>query len=250
MYYVIYNRSSGQRNLSSKLEKRLTKLGLVKEFHYTSKTKTVEDLTKLGIASEVATIVVAGGDGAVNHAIQHLANTEIALGIIPIGRNNIFAKILGLENISRAIATLAPRRTELVDLGVANDIYFASYLKVGRPIQKYSLLKKIFSRSKKLINASLVLDDNLKLTGNFTEITISKISLPPNPDLIDEESIDGSLKIFLTDSEKGRTKLSAKSIELTTDIPYELYLDGEPRVKTPASVKICPRALRIIKKTA
>ena len=249
MYYFIYNRSSGQRYIAKKLESRLKKLELIKEFHQTNKKDTVESLTRQGIENQFTTIVVIGGDGAINHALQVLAKTEVALGVIPIGRNNIFAKTLQLQSVSQAINTLLPRKTDLIDLGIANDVYFSSYLKVGKPIQKQSFFKKIFSRSKKIIKASLILDNNLTLTGGFTEITISKISLPPNPKSIDKELTDGTLKILLADSKKGRTKLTARSIELETDIPYELYLDGEPRVKTPARIKICPKSLRIIKKT-
>ncbi|CAN7215557.1 diacylglycerol kinase [Microbacterium sp. LjRoot45] len=66
-------------------------------------------------------VLVAGGDGTVNLAIQELAGTNTPLGIVPVGTGNDFAAALGLREL-RAEATAAAviaGRTRRVDLARA-----------------------------------------------------------------------------------------------------------------------------------
>ena len=58
-------------------------------------------------------VVVAGGDGTVNLAIQEVAGTGIPLGIVPSGTGNDFAATLGLRELDVAAAadTIAAGRT-------------------------------------------------------------------------------------------------------------------------------------------
>lgn len=66
-------------------------------------------------------VLVAGGDGTVNLAIQELAGTDTPLGIVPVGTGNDFAAALGLREL-RAEATAAAviaGRTRRVDLARA-----------------------------------------------------------------------------------------------------------------------------------
>ncbi|MEZ3159987.1 diacylglycerol kinase [Microbacterium sp. BWT-B31] len=66
------------------------------------------DLVREAIASGTDAVVVAGGDGTVNLAIQQLAGTGIPLGIIPAGTGNDFAGgALGLKELDIAAAAQA-----------------------------------------------------------------------------------------------------------------------------------------------
>ncbi len=59
------------------------------------------------LASGADRIVVVGGDGLVNLVVQHVAQTNVALGIIPAGTGNDFARALGIRNsASRGVAQL------------------------------------------------------------------------------------------------------------------------------------------------
>ena len=70
----------------------------------------------------VDTILVAGGDGMVNSIGAALIGTKVALGVIPTGSGNGFARHfeIPLQPRAAAEALLNGRRTE-VDVGVAND---------------------------------------------------------------------------------------------------------------------------------
>ncbi|EIE99346.1 diacylglycerol/lipid kinase family protein [Saccharomonospora glauca] len=67
-------------------------------------------------------LVVLGGDGAVHRAVQCCADTDVALGLVPCGTGNDFARALGIpRDPSTALATLVSAlrhgRRRRLDLG-------------------------------------------------------------------------------------------------------------------------------------
>ena len=66
------------------------------------------------------TIVAAGGDGTVNAVASALVGTQAALGVIPLGTLNHFAKDAGIPlDLDAAIDTVI-RHHQLVDVGELN----------------------------------------------------------------------------------------------------------------------------------
>ncbi|GAA2004420.1 diacylglycerol kinase [Microbacterium ulmi] len=72
--------------------------------------------TAIGLGPDA--VVVAGGDGTVNLAIQEVGATGIPLGIIPSGTGNDIAGTLGLKemDVARAAQTIAAGVTRDIDL--------------------------------------------------------------------------------------------------------------------------------------
>jgi diacylglycerol kinase (ATP) len=67
------------------------------------------------------TILVAGGDGMVNSIGSVLAGTQTALGVIPTGSGNGFARHFGIPlDIPGAVTALADARRQPIDVGTAN----------------------------------------------------------------------------------------------------------------------------------
>ncbi len=63
-------------------------------------------------------VLVLGGDGTINEAIQGLANTGVPLGVLPGGTANVAAMELGLgSHLERAAERLGECRAEPVALG-------------------------------------------------------------------------------------------------------------------------------------
>lgn len=73
------------------------------------------------VAAGVERLLVAGGDGTLHYAIQALAGTECALGVLPLGSGNDLAGALGVPPaLDRAmeVALAAPvRRIDLAQVG-------------------------------------------------------------------------------------------------------------------------------------
>lgn len=94
----------------------------------------------IATALEVGTdaVVVVGGDGTINLAVQHLAGTSTPLGIIPAGTGNDFASALGIpqlepEKAADVIADGHARRLDLahVTRGDGSTRLFATVLASG-----------------------------------------------------------------------------------------------------------------------
>ncbi len=70
----------------------------------------------------VGRLLVAGGDGVINSIGSVLIGTDVALGVIPTGSGNGFARHFGIPlDIEKAIVALATAKPQLIDVGFAND---------------------------------------------------------------------------------------------------------------------------------
>jgi len=77
-------------------------------------------------------VVAVGGDGTVNEVASGLMGTNTALGIIPNGSGNGFARHLDISTrMNRAIEMLNSSEVINVDYGLVNDIPFFSTFGVG-----------------------------------------------------------------------------------------------------------------------
>jgi len=71
-------------------------------------------------------VVVAGGDGSINEAIQGVAGTGTALGVLPLGTTNVWAREVGVpaDDVASAAAILVDGDRRAIDLGRAGDRFF------------------------------------------------------------------------------------------------------------------------------
>jgi diacylglycerol kinase family enzyme len=87
---------------------------------------------RAAVARRPAALWVGGGDGTVSAAAGALAGTGIALGVVPLGTLNHFAKDLGLPADWReAVAALKDARSADVDLGEVNGRIFINNCSLG-----------------------------------------------------------------------------------------------------------------------
>jgi diacylglycerol kinase (ATP) len=78
------------------------------------------------VAARADRVVVAGGDGTLHRAIQLLAGTRSALGVVPAGRGNDLARILGVSlDPPRALRHALSGPIQRIDLGRVGDRWFA-----------------------------------------------------------------------------------------------------------------------------
>jgi diacylglycerol kinase family enzyme len=77
-------------------------------------------------------IVVGGGDGSVRAAASVLAGSNLALGILPLGTLNHFARDLGLPlDLEAALRVVAAGRVGFVDVGEVNGRVFVNNSSLG-----------------------------------------------------------------------------------------------------------------------
>jgi diacylglycerol kinase (ATP) len=69
-----------------------------------------------------AAVVAAGGDGTIGTAVSQIAESDVPLGILPLGTSNDVARALGIPlDLATAAATIAGGVTSTVDIGVVSS---------------------------------------------------------------------------------------------------------------------------------
>jgi YegS/Rv2252/BmrU family lipid kinase len=77
-------------------------------------------------------IAAAGGDGTVNAVVQKLVGQDVALGVLPLGTLNHFAKDLGIPlDLDEAVDTICSGNTGSIDIGEVNGRYFLNNASLG-----------------------------------------------------------------------------------------------------------------------
>lgn len=80
----------------------------------------------------VERLLLAGGDGTVHYAVQGLAGSECALGVLPLGSGNDFAASLGMpRELAAAVAAAVAGPVRRIDLARVGGRYYAGVAGVG-----------------------------------------------------------------------------------------------------------------------
>lgn len=91
------------------------------------------ELARKAAADGVDAIVTLGGDGMVHVAVQALAETEVSLGVVPLGTGNDFARALGIPtgDPMAAADVVVGDHARRIDLGRSDGTWFATVLAAG-----------------------------------------------------------------------------------------------------------------------
>ena len=101
--------------------------------HATSSAAEARELASLFARNGEPVVIAAGGDGTLNAVVQGLAGSETALGVLPAGTMNVFARELGIpfDNLPRAFEVIEAGLVKEIDLFEANGIPFVQMAGVG-----------------------------------------------------------------------------------------------------------------------
>ena len=98
-------------------------------------TKRGDDISSLAaraLSEHRYPVVAGGGDGTVNAVAGKLAGTDTALGVLPMGTLNHFAKDVGIPlNLEAAVRNLFTGQVTKVDVGEVNGRVFVNNSGVG-----------------------------------------------------------------------------------------------------------------------
>lgn len=106
------------------------------------------------LAEEGAPVIVAaGGDGTLMNIAQALIGTESALGILPCGTMNVFAREIGIgsHQYSRALKAIQQGQTEKVDIFTANGRPFLQMAGIGADAE---IVRRITPTMKRRLGAA------------------------------------------------------------------------------------------------
>jgi diacylglycerol kinase (ATP) len=234
-------------------------------------------------AGGIDRVIVAGGDGTLNAAVQGLAKTGIPLGIIPLGTANNLARTLGIaSDLTAACETIAAGRRRRIDLGWVNGRYFITTASIGLSVQiteelspsakrrwgpmAYGLAALKAIRRSHPFHADVEWEGGARHTRTVQIVVGNGRYYGPALAVTEDATIDDarldlySLEVNhwwqllkLAPSLKGGSHvkreeveaLRARAFEIRTRRPMPINLDGEIGPETPARLKVVPGALEV-----
>jgi diacylglycerol kinase (ATP) len=127
---LIYNPSSGREIIRRRLPDILELLETAGYETSCYATKGEHDATEeaeRAVRRGFDVIIAAGGDGTIYEVVNGMAEKKArpALGIIPCGTSNDFARAIGVpKSVNRSCRIIAEGKKERIDLGRINNRYF------------------------------------------------------------------------------------------------------------------------------
>lgn len=93
-------------------------------------------------------VIIGGGDGTLNAAIEGLVDTQLPLGILPLGTANDLARTLQIpQSIPQACQVIATGHSQRIDLGKVNHKHFFNVASLGLSVQITRQLDKKAKRT-------------------------------------------------------------------------------------------------------
>lgn len=120
---IIYNPASGRRRHKRQQDiqaaiRVLKDAGITAEAVATAHAGSATELARKAVRDGRQLVIVCGGDGTINEAVNGLAGSRVPLAVLPAGTANILAKELGIPwNIPKAARLIARGRMVRVALG-------------------------------------------------------------------------------------------------------------------------------------
>lgn len=127
---LIYNPTSGREEMRRRLPyilQRLEQGGIETSCHATEAKGDAISAASEAVERGYDLIIAAGGDGTLNEVVNGMSGhaSRPALGVLPMGTSNDFARALGIpKRWQSAVDLIVKRHSRPVDIGIADDSYF------------------------------------------------------------------------------------------------------------------------------
>jgi YegS/Rv2252/BmrU family lipid kinase len=229
-------------------------------------------------------LIVGGGDGTICEAARRLAYADAALGLVPLGTTNNFARTLGIPlTVAGAIGVLAGGKVADVDLGRAGDAVFANLVSAGLSAQVAASvphhLKRVAGRAAYPLTALAALPRHRPFRAVITagtqtfevethQLNIANGSFHAGRPITGDAGADDRLLLAYRLGGPGRASLitatlwhvsrgarrtwaepaflAVSELRLETDPPLPLDVDGEICGHTPVRIALAPEALQVM----
>ncbi len=286
MLSLIVNPQAGGGRAADALEDvqaALTDLGLEHHVEFTRGLEHAEELGR-GAAERGELAVAFGGDGLIGAVADSIKHTQGVLGVLPGGRGNDFARVLGipLEPVP-ACTVLRDGKVRALDIGqigektfigiascgfdsVANRIANETRIVHGNLVYAYGALRALAGW--KPAHFTVTLDDGER--REFTGYTVAVANsgaygggmmMAPDASLQDglfdivlvaHANKFRFLRLLPTVFKGEHIKLPnvdvirAREVEISAERPFTMYADGDPIAELPVKVSALPAAVRVM----
>jgi diacylglycerol kinase (ATP) len=232
---------------------------------------------------QIDRVIVGGGDGTVNAAIAGFLDTELPVGILPLGTANNLARTLGIpSSLEDACRVIAQDKIQAIDLGWVNGHYFLNVAGMGISTDINRTVEAGFKRRWGVIAYAITALQVISRYRRFTaeiqiegeaivvrtfQITVcngrhygSGMTVAADA-TIDDQRLDlCSLEIrrwweaiaLIPALKRGEYAtgqrirvLQGQDIEIRTIHPRPIDTDGEITTQTPAKFRVIPKAISV-----
>lgn len=102
------------------------------------------------VTRDLDAVIAFGGDGTLNEVATGLAGSQVALGVLPGGSTNVFARSLGMANdpllaVTQLTAGLDGALVAPISLGEANGRFFIFHAGIGYDAEVVRQVERTFS---------------------------------------------------------------------------------------------------------
>jgi YegS/Rv2252/BmrU family lipid kinase len=282
---VIANPSAGGGRTGRNLEgvrRTLRDLGLEHSVELTRSLEHARELARAAAArGEVA--VAFGGDGLIAAIAGALKQSDCTLGVLPGGRGNDFARVLGIPLEPRAACqVLTSENSRALDLGVvgtstfigiascgfdsdANRIANESRVIRGNLVYAYGALRTLLGWHPATFEVSV--DGESRRVSAYTVAAANSKAYGGGMLLAPDASLeDGLLDVVIVENipklrflrllptvfsgkhvqQPNVHVLRGASVEISADRPFTLYADGDPIAELPVTLSTLRGAVRVL----
>jgi diacylglycerol kinase (ATP) len=115
-------------------------------------------------------VIAAGGDGTVNEVVNGLVGTSTALGTLPLGTVNIWAREMGLSmDLLKAAESLMKSELAQIDVGRAGNRYFLLMAGIGFDA---AVTATVSAAEKKMLGAIAYVKQAIQIAWNFRGVRL------------------------------------------------------------------------------
>ena len=281
---LLVNRHSrrGQKSLPQAVS-QLQQVGLELIEESTPHPRQLPDLIRR-YKNQVDLVIIGGGDGTLNAAIPGLVDTQLPLGILPLGTANDLARTLSIPpSLPEACEIIATGKVHHIDLGCVNGKYFFNVASLGLSVQITEQLTKEAKRrwgvlayavtALKVIWQSRPFKAEIRLRGESIPVRTIQIAIGNGRyygggmTVVHDATIDDQrLDLYSLETQhwwqtlallpalwRGRHTrlpgvrvLRGTEIEVYTRKPRWINTDGEITARTPAKFRVIPKVLPVL----
>jgi YegS/Rv2252/BmrU family lipid kinase len=227
--------------------------------------------------------VVMSGDGLLGAVGGAMAGSETPLGIVPGGRGNDLARVLGISSEPEsAVETLFSGHSRRIDVGEANGKPFLGIVSVGfdsecnrranevklirsNLVYVYSLLRTLLGW--KSARFTIRVDDERTRLSGYSVSVANNSTFGGGMRIAPAADLEDGLFDVIAIGDVGKLRFLANlpkvfkgthvngdevrvfrtsHLELSASKPFPVYADGEHLTDLPASLRVLPRALSVL----
>lgn len=171
---LVFNPESGRGRTKEKMLARvlalLSRAGMTVDVRPTERPGHATEIAALAARQGIERVMGWGGDGTLNEVMRGLVGTETALGILPGGTVNVFAREVGIpRSIEAATEAFVHGEVRKIPVGFAADRPFLLMAGVGLDAEVVRRLKAGFKHA---LGAAAFWLDGFRMLASYTPPSI------------------------------------------------------------------------------